>query len=208
MFLFKLVLALVIIIGVLVLVFRFQKQFKGESGSGKRSGKEERMGNTELEEFVASYRRDKVAGGTQATAPVPVQQSQASAPQAVAAVPPATTAAAWKSRQTFLAGGAKLGFLVLKAGLPDHHVFANTRLGEVVEVPLGNAMVNLRIDLLVCNKDLAIVAAVDVPVGPEGDTPMEREKEQRLRAAGIRYFRFAPRALPKPGDVRRVIYGE
>jgi hypothetical protein len=120
----------------------------------------------------------------------------------------APAAAGWKSRQTCLSGGIKLGFLVLKAGLPDHHIFANTRLGEVVDVPVGNTLGNLRIDLLVCSKDLAIVAAVDVPAGPEANTPPEREKEQRLRAAGVRYFRFAPRALPKPGEVRRVIYGE
>jgi hypothetical protein len=208
MFLLKLILALAITVGVLVLVFRVQKQIKGESGPVKASGKEERMGNTELEEFIASYRRDKAVGGTQPTASVSMQQPQASTPQPAVTAPPATAPAGWKSRQTFLSGGTKLGFLVLKAGLPDHHVFAHTRLGEVVEVPQGNTMVNLRIDLLVCNKDLAIVAAVDVPAGPEAETPMEREKEQRLRAAGIRYFRFAPRALPKPGDVRRVIYGE
>ena len=207
MFLFKLILALGIIVGVLVLVFRFQKRIKGEGGLVK-GPKEERLSSTELEEFVASYRRDKGAGGTPA-APLPALQSQAPVPQAATVVPTATAPAAWKARQAFLSGGIKLGFLVLKAGLPDHHVFANTRLGELVDVPQGNAMVHLRIDLVVCNKDLAIVAAVDVPSGPEADTPpAEREKQQRLRAAGIRYFRFAPRAFPKPADVRRVIYGE
>jgi hypothetical protein len=205
MFLFKLILALAIIVGVLVVVFRYQQQIKGEGGS-KGMAKEERMSNTELEEFVASYRRDKAPGGTQPATLAPVQQSPASASQTVAVAPPA--AAGWKPRPTFLSGGAKLGFLVLKAGLPDHHVFAHTRMGEVVEVPQGNPMANVGIDLVVCNKDLSIVAAVDVPAGPGPATPMEREKEQRLRAAGIRYFRFAPRALPKPGDVRRVIYAE
>lgn len=207
MFLLKLIVALGIIIGVLVLVYRFQKQISGEGGSANRT-KDERMGNAELEEFIASYRRDKAAGGVQPALPAGAQPAPAPVPQAVAAgsVPPAS--AGWKSRQTFLSGGAKLGFLVLKAGLPDHHVFANTRLGEVIEVPQGNAMVNLRIDLLVCNKDLAIVAAIDVPAGPDTGTPAEQDKQQRLRAAGIRYFRFAPRAFPKPGDIRRVIYGK
>jgi hypothetical protein len=47
---------------------------------------------------------------------------------------------------------------------------------------------------------------VDLPNGAQADSLIEREKEQRLRAAGIRYLRFVPGAFPKPAQVRGLIY--
>jgi hypothetical protein len=85
-------------------------------------------------------------------------------------------------------------------------VFANTRVSDLIDGPTVGPMNNLRIALVVCRKDLAIVAAVDLPTGAQADTLLEREKEQRLRAAGIRYLRFAPGAFPKPAEVRGLIY--
>jgi hypothetical protein len=96
--------------------------------------------------------------------------------------------------------------LVLKAGLPDHHVFANTRLSDLLDGLSVPALANLRVDLVVCDKALAVVAAVDLPDGVQTDAPLEREKEQRLRATGIRYLRFVPGAFPKPAEVRGLIY--
>ncbi len=202
MFLFKLFLALVIIVAVLLLVFRFHKQIR--SGIvGSTAGpdkKEEGTRTTELEEFIAAYRRDKATGQTQPNA-------ASAQPAAVPAVP-ATVTAAVKARAAFLSGPAKLAFLVLKAGLPDHHVFANTRVSDLMDGTTVPALANLPIDLLVCSKDLAIVAAVDLNSGTQSDALLAREKEQRLRGAGIRYLRFAPGAFPKPAEVRRLIYGE
>ena len=202
MFLFKLFLALVIIVAVLLLVFRFHKQIR--SGIvGSTAGpdkKEEGARATELEEFIAAYRRDKATGQAQPNA-------ASAQPAAVPAVP-ATVTPAVKARAAFLSGPAKLAFLVLKAGLPDHHVFANTRVSDLMDGTTVPALANLPIDLLVCSKDLAIVAAVDLNSGTQSDALLAREKEQRLRGAGIRYLRFAPGAFPKPAEVRRLIYGE
>jgi hypothetical protein len=202
MFLFKLFLALVIIVAVLLLVFRFHKQIR--SGIvGSTAGpdkKEEGARATELEEFIAAYRRDKATGQAQPNA-------ASAQPAAVPAVP-ATVTAAVKARAAFLSGPAKLAFLVLKAGLPDHHVFAKTRVSDLMDGTTVPALANLPIDLLVCSKDLAIVAAVDLNSGTQSDALLAREKEQRLRGAGIRYLRFAPGAFPKPAEVRRLIYGE
>jgi hypothetical protein len=205
MFLFKLVLALAIIIGALVLVFRFHRQIQaGNGGSKTPAGKKEDAARaTELEEFIAAYRRDKGTGQVQPNPTAPAQLT------AVPAVTAATDAAApVKVRATFLAGPAKLGFLVLKAGLPDHHVFANTRVSDLMDGPTVPALGNLAIDLLVCSKDLSIVAAVDLDSGKPADTLLEREKEQRLRAAGICYLRFTPGAFPKPAEVRGLVYGD
>jgi hypothetical protein len=197
MFLFKLVLALGIIVGVLILVFRFQKQIQS-GGNSSTDKKSDGARATELEEFIAAYRRDKATG--------PGQSNPTSAQPAAA--PTAATAPAVKARAAFLSGAAKLAFLVLKAGLPDHHVFAHTRVSDLMEGTSVPALANLPIDLLVCSKELGIVAAVDLNNGTQSDALLAREKEQRLRSAGIRYLRFAPGAFPKPGDVRKLIYGE
>jgi hypothetical protein len=201
MFVFKLVVALVIIIAALLLVFRFHKQIKGENTGLSLGKKTDEAGSTELEAFIAAYRRDKSLGGPQESTPPPEPATQP-APPAPAAVPTAA-----KARAAFLSGPSKLGFLVFKAGLPDHHVFANTRLSDLLDGLAVPALANLRVDLVVCNKELAIVAAVDLPNGAQVDTPTEREKEQRLRGAGIRYLRLAPGKFPKPAEVRRLIYG-
>jgi hypothetical protein len=201
MFLFKLVLALAIIVGALIMVFRFQKQI--QSGGGSSTGADRKPDGaraTEMEEFIAAYRRGNATGQVQAN-PTSAQSAAAPAPAAVAT-------AAVKARAGFLSGPAKLAFLVLKAGLPDHHVFAHTRLSDLMEGTSAPALANLPIDLLVCSKDLGIVAAVDLNNGTQSDALLAREKEQRLRSAGIRYLRFAPGAFPKPTDVRRLIYGK
>ena len=204
MFLFKLVLALAIIVAVLVLVFRFQKQI--QSGAwGSKAGADNKPDSaraTELEEFIAAYRRDKATGQVQ---PNPTS-AQPAAPPAAATAAAATTAAV-KARAAFLSGPAKLAFLVLKAGLPDHHVFAHTRVSDLMEGTSVPALANLPIDLLVCSKELGIVAAVDLNNGMQSDALLAREKEQRLGSVGSRYLRFAPGAFPKPADVRKLIYG-
>jgi len=199
MFLLKLVLALAIIVAALVLVFRFQKQIQAGLKTGAES-KPDGARASELEEFIAAYRRDKGTGPVQAP---PLSAQPAGAPGLAAA-----TAAAVKARAAFLSGPAKLAFLVLKTGLPDHHVFAHTRVSDLMEGTSAPALANLPIDLLVCSKDLGIVAAVDLNNGMQSDALLAREKEQRLRSAGIRYLRLAPGAFPKPADVRRLIYGQ
>ena len=202
MFLFKLVLALAIIVAVLVLVFRFQKQIQSGAGSSKTGTDKKPDGAraTELEEFIAAYRRDKAVGQA--------QPNPASAQPAAAAAVATAAPAAVKARAAFLSGPAKLAFLVLKAGLPDHHVFAHTRVSDLMDGATVPALANLPIDLLVCSKDLGIVAAVDLNSGMQSDALLAREKEQRLRSVGIKYLRLAPGAFPKPAEVRKWIYGE
>jgi len=202
MFLFKLLLALAISVGALYLVFRFHRQIQAASSASKAAldKKQESARANELEEFIAAYRRDKGAGQIQ-----PNASAQPALP--IGAAPTAPVGAV-KARAAFLSGPVKLAFLVLKAGLPDHHVFAHTRVADLVDGVSVGALANLPIDLLVCSKELAIVAAVDLNAGTQSDALLTREKEQRLRAAGIRYLRLAPGAFPKPAEVRRLVYGE
>jgi len=202
MFLFKLLLALAISVGALYLVFRFHRQIQAGSSASNAvpDKKPEGARGSELEEFIAAYRRDKGAGQIQPNAPA----------QAATAIGPSPVfpTSAVKARAAFLSGPAKLAFLVLKAGLPDHYVFAHTRVADLVDAISLGALANLPIDLLVCSKELAIVAAVDLDAGTQSDVLLAREKDQRLRAAGIRYLRFAPGAFPKPAEVRKLVCGE
>jgi hypothetical protein len=218
MFLFKLVLALVIIVAALVLVFRFHKQLKGESGSlglspAKKKGED--GGSNDIEAFIAAYRRDKTValnGQPASAVPAPVVPAPAAAVSSGVASPvtgspvPAASAAGVKARAAFLAGPTKLAFLVLKAGLPDHHVFAHTRMGDLLDALTVPALANLRVDLVVCTKELSIVAAVDLPNGAPTDALIDGEKAQRLSTAGIRYLRLEPGKFPKPAEVRGLIY--
>ena len=201
MFLFKLFLALIIVVAVLLLVFRFRKQIRSDilgAATGVDKG-QDRPRAPDLEEFIAAYRRERASKHAQADQE-PSPSTSASAATAVAA--------AGKARAAFLSGPAKLAFLVLKAGLPDHHIFAHTSVSALIDANAVPALANLPIDLLVCSKELAIVAAVDLSTGAQSDALVAREKEQRLRGAGIRYLRFAPDALPKPVDVRALVYGQ
>jgi len=207
MFLIKLGLALGVIVACVVLLFRFNRQLKGESGLGleKERARPSRGDSNELEQFIAAYRRDKASGLTsRAASPTPPTapvSPEVATPPAVG--PPSIRTA----RHAFLSGHAKLAFLVVKAGLPDHVVFANTRVGDLVDHIGDSALSGRKVDLLVCDKDLAIVAAIDVDRADAGE-PAEQQKAQLLRGAGVRYLRFAPDAFPKPAEVRQLIYSE
>lgn len=213
MFLLKLGVALAIIVACVVLMFRLHRQLKGESSLGLKSegARQPRADSNELEQFIAAYRREKALGAASPATSSGPTASPALAPASSPAPVAAPLAAApspelnGTARNAFLAGPAKLAFFVLRAGLPDHLVFANTRVSDLLDDNGASALSNLKIDLLVCDKELAIVAAIDVDGGPAGEAA-ERQKQQSLQAAGIRYLRFAPGAIPKPTEVRRVIF--
>ena len=63
-----------------------------------------------------------------------------------------------------------------------------------------------RIDIVVCNKELGPIAAIDICNAEERNTSAEREKSERLQSAGLRYLRFTPGGIPKPAEVRDLIY--
>ena len=113
----------------------------------------------------------------------------------------------------FLQGPTKVLYLVLKAALPDHHVFVYTRLTDVVK-PIGRPMTpqgraqfaQARMDFVVCNKVLNVVALLDISDGTRPDDPMKQHLQPQLAAAGIRYARVAPDAIPKPAEARQLVY--
>ena len=210
--LIKLTIAGLIVIAALVGLARFHRYLRGEGGGllSGRKAHEPKSEASELEAFVAAYRRDKAAGGnpvaSPARAPVPASPAAAASVQAAAQVPD-------KAPRAFLQGQAKVLYLVLRAALPDHHVFVYTRLTDVIK-PIGRAMTpqgraqfaQSRMDFVVCDKALNVVALLDISDGTRPDDPMKQHLQPQLAAAGIRYIRVAPTAIPKPAEAKALVY--
>ena len=209
--LIKLTIAGVIVIAALVGLAQLHRHLRGESGGlfSRRKAQEPISEATDLEAFIASYRRDKAAGGDPVASPAQtaVPALPAAAPvQGVATLP-------GKAPGAFLQGPAKVLYLVLKAALPDHHIFVYTRLTDVVK-PIGRPMTpqgraqfaQSRMDFVVCNKVLNVVALFDISDGTRPDDPMKQHLQPQLAAAGIRYVRVAPTAIPKPAEAKQLVY--
>lgn len=208
----QLTIAGVLVAAALVGLAQFNRHLRGEGGSlfSGRKTPEAKANPGDLEAFIAAYRRDKSAGGQPAAA-------AAAKPAAVTPVAPLPAAAVapapGKPAGPFLQGPAKVLFLVLRAALPDHHVFVYTRLTDVIKpigkplTPQGRAQfAQARMDFVVCNKALSVVALLDISDGTRPDDPIKQHLQPQLAAAGIRYVRVAPTALPKPAEVRELVY--
>lgn len=107
-------------------------------------------------------------------------------------------------RDTFLSGATKLAYYVCRSGLRDHHVFAHVRLQSLCTGKLDARLADAQISLLVCNAGISIVAAIDV-IESEA-APADGAKAETLRALGIRYLKLSPKSIPKPEDVRTLLY--
>jgi len=142
----------------------------------------------------------------------------ATAVSARAAVAPAAREYTRKAR---LLGqpGAFLYFL-FRTGLPDHEIFANVPLADAVEIDgslqgydreqKARRLTELKLELVVCNRQLEVVAAVVFT----RNEPQEPAALQRvafigecLRTAGVRLVRIDRRALPHHRQVRELVYG-
>ena len=158
--------------------------------------------NDSLEDFVAAYRRGDVSLRQDAS---PV--SAAAAPALIASAPAPgerTESVLPARRDTFLSGATKLAYYVCKSGLRDHHVFAHVRLQSLCTGKLDARLADAQISLLVCNAGMSIVAAIDV-IESEA-APADGAKAETLRSLGIRYLKLSPKSLPKPEDIRTLLY--
>ena len=155
-----------------------------------------------LEDFVAAYRRGEVSLRQDAS-PVPA----AAVPASIASAPTPgeqTETVLPARRDTFLSGATKLAYYVCRSGLRDHHVFAHVRLQSLCTGKLDARLADAEISLLVCNAGMSIVAALDV-IGAEA-APADGAKAETLRSLGIRYLKLSPKSLPKPEDIRTLLY--
>ncbi len=194
----------IIVVAAIAAWFKLRKTLLGDDAPGLFSRKpKERSQAESLEDFVAAYRRGDVSLNEQSR---PVQAASANAIPAA----PRTAAQARPEpegvgrREMFLSGATKLAYYVCKSGLRDHHVFAHVQLQALCTGKLDAQLAGAEISLLVCNAGMSIVAAIDVtgPEAPAGDAA----KAECLRTLGIRYLKLSPKSLPKPEDIRTLLY--
>jgi hypothetical protein len=204
-------------------------------GARKRSNKED---DTEIEAFIAAYHSgqadpsDLLSGDTDVLQVVPAGTSDtdsdfdtgfntdtdsdsdgdtqsvattapspATAPSAITAPPATAEIAKSGGPAVFLRPEVKLAYLTFRSGLRDHHIFANALLRDL---GYGTAVVG-KVDLLVCDSSFKYVALVDIYIGePVKDIP----KSVFLSRTGVKHLSLSSKAMPKPGDLRELIYGK
>jgi hypothetical protein len=208
----NLLIAALLLVGMIVGLYLLPRYLKGEKIGFPllaRAAAQKVDSGDDLERFMAAYRRDKAQSGAASAQPA----AHASAPRPTAR-PPAFAMATVKPKGAFLAGPNKLLYLVLRTALPDHQIFPNVRLADALQIagqpPTPQARAQLtqaRVDFVVCNKELAVVALVDISDGNRADDVLKRQIEPQINAAGGRYLRVAPTAIPRPAEARSLVCG-
>lgn len=139
------------------------------------------------------------------------------APADAAAAPTAAVPVPQFSRKPrLLPQPVALLYYVFRAGLPDHEIFAGVALDEVLDIavpgPAGPREQLLRklaqqrrLDLVICTRQLEVVAAV-VLSGPAADDGGQFVT-QCLQSAGVRVVRVDPVAPPRHHQVHALVYG-
>ena len=103
-------------------------------------------------------------------------------------------------------------FRALCSGFPEFHVFPQVSLGALVQLPPAlqgrereqrlRAIAQNTVDCLVCDRDARVIAAIDREGGAGAEYHI---KSAYLAAAGLRYLRLDPAALPVPDDIRKMV---
>ena len=146
-------------------------------------------------------------GAAPSSAPAAMPATEAAAEPKAAAVPVATA----PSNDRFLGKSQTLVYRLLRAGMPDHEVFANVTLAAVIgsgsELE-ARRLAQYRLDFVVCDKDMKVVAAIEVgAAGGAQAAGEQRFKADALKAAGIGMLRIDVAALPKREAIRALVYG-
>jgi len=210
----KIVAGFLIMMAVVVVWFRVMKQIRGDSGSGmdvtvpKRRKRRNDEGANDLERFIQLHRSGELerpdAGPSAPAAPAvaapapPVARTPAAGP--VTHVPPTVAA------PVLLTGTHRLLYLILKTGLPGHHVFPRVMLRDLVPAATARADVGAHaLAFVVCRSDFSVVAAIEI--APLADSLRTELVERALAATGIRHLVLDAVALPRPKGVRALVYG-
>lgn len=212
---FQAILGVLLLGGVIFGWVALQRKFRDDDAPlidalKRRPGNE--VKENDLEAFIAAYRDGKVdptmlASGEDsvdttidAVRPAPaLSPADSTGTRPAPAAASMTTAPAVLPPGTLLRPEVKLAYLTFRSGLRDHHVFANVRLGD-----LGFGTAVGVVDLLVCDGGFKYVAAIDVYTGEQPD---DVPKSMFLRRAGVRYLTFSAKAMPKPSQLRDLVYG-
>jgi hypothetical protein len=168
-------------------------------------------------EAASQARFEEMFKGKGAAAPArpePAPPMPAAAVPAAVPAPPVSPPVAVSAPGRFLGKTGTLVYRLLQTGLPDHEIFANVTLSSVVAASGSGSqgeqqarrLSQYQLDFVVCDRDLRIVAAVEVEAGGGADAiGMRHFKEECLRAAGIRLAWFDAAALPRRQEIRALL---
>lgn len=161
--------------------------------------------------FEQMFKGKSAAPGPEAPAanvPAPAPGIAATQAPAPASVP--------RARERFLGQAETQVYRLLKAGIPDHEIFANVPLASVIAAPGGAAereqqlrrLSRYQVDFVVCDKGMRIVAAVEVDSSDGSHAAGDRRyKADSLKSAGISLVRVNPSALPRREEIRALVCG-
>lgn len=136
----------------------------------------------------------------------------------VEVAPPAATAgSAYAQKSRLLDKSDALIYLLLRTGLPEHEIFAALTLADVLEPAATlrgfereqatRRLAAQRLDFVVCDKSLRVVAVVLCAQVADGGAA-QHAIESALCAGGIRWVRLDAAALPRHHQIRALIYDE
>jgi len=150
----------------------------------------------------------------------PAVQAATAAGAAPATAPATPAASLYLARERLLAPPYSLVYLLLRTALPEHEIFVNLPLGDLVDVgpqwqglERENRLRRLgqqRVDYVICTRQLGVVAVVIVAGGVAPDAAGlegERLRNEALSAAGIRVVRLEPSKLPRHPELRAQVLG-
>ena len=129
----------------------------------------------------------------------------------------APASAEFSKKQRLLPQPIALLYYVFRTGLPDHEIFAGLGLSDVLDATpalsgasreqMQRKLAQQRLALVVCTKQLEVVAAVLVRNPAQGPPAQDEQFATRcLQAAGIRVLSVDPAAPPRHHQVHALIY--
>jgi hypothetical protein len=124
----------------------------------------------------------------------------------------------FRKKPRLLPSSTALLYYVFRTGLPDHEIFTGLTVADVLDAGPASSMTEpeqlrkllaQRLDLVVCTKQLEVVAGVVIGAGADGVSGSGVDFiANSLQAAGIRMVRIDPAAAPRHHQVRGLVYGE
>jgi len=125
----------------------------------------------------------------------------------------------FSKKQRLLPKAGALLYYVFRAGLPDHEIFANLTLADLIDIGPAirgyereqklRRLAQQRLDLVICTKQLEVIAAVLIDKNGAPDAAQAantRIIEECLKTAGIRLVCINPAMPPRHQHVRNLIY--
>ncbi|ROQ19865.1 uncharacterized protein DUF2726 [Marinimicrobium koreense] len=121
------------------------------------------------------------------------------------------------TKARLLTDAEKEAFDRLRDALPQHYIFAQVQLSQMMDVKPGhdfrqwfNRISRMSADFVVVSSDLDTVAAIEIDDTTHRDPKRmeaDSKKAKALKAAGIKLVRWDARRVPKPEVIRQEVLG-